>query len=123
MKKNKRVVLMKQSKLDYFYYKYRKETEQEEFSLEEIERHPCFLALNDEEQEIYLLYRVGKKGYEIAENLCLRPDQVCRKLAEIKARFEYLARFREVLKDSRKARKKFFEEFVEAACFWVIDKG
>jgi hypothetical protein len=116
-KKRDKIVLMKLPKLEYFHYRYHREEEEAKgLGFEEIQDHPCFKALNETEQDIYMLYRMGNKGYEIAQKLELRPDQVCRKLAEIKARFEYLLRFREVLKNSRTARKKFFEAFVRGAC-------
>lgn len=107
---------MKLPKLEFFNYHYNQDKEKDSsFDLNFIQNHPCFQALNEQEKDIYLCYRMGWKNYETAEKLGLRPDQVCRKIQEIKARFGYLLRFREILKTNKKARKKFFAAFFHEA--------
>lgn len=70
--------------------------------------HPAVDALPEIEKEIWLLHSRGMQGIEIAEILNLREDIVSRALRGIRAKFEFLARFREELEKRPSLKEKFY---------------
>lgn len=72
------------------------------------EAHPAVLALPQIEQSIWLMHCQGMQGIEIAADLNLRTDVVCRTIALIKAKFEFLVKFREQLEHRPSLKEKFY---------------
>ena len=72
------------------------------------ETHPAVLALPQIEQEIWVMHCAGMQGIDIAADLNVRTDVVCRTIALIKAKFEFLIRFREQLERRPSLKEKFY---------------
>jgi len=60
--------------------------------------NPAIRALPELEQDVWRLHREGVEGKVIGEMVGLRKDQICRMLAGIRDKIQYLYRFWEVIR-------------------------